>query len=92
MKRRSVRLHLEPLEDRVMPTGSDSTPDGFTPAQIRNAYGFNELSADGTGQTIADRGIRNCPRAFISRCKNLHGLARLEFHRDFDDLGLPVFS
>src|SRR6476469_3162017 len=26
---------------------------GYTPAQIKKAYGFNSISGDGTGQTIA---------------------------------------
>jgi len=30
-----------------------STPGPYTPAQIRHAYGFDQLSYDGTGQTIA---------------------------------------
>ena len=30
-----------------------STGSAYTPAQIRTAYGINDLSLDGTGQTIA---------------------------------------
>jgi hypothetical protein len=54
---RSARLTLERLEDRVV-----LAPAGFTPAQISQAYGFNQIEfnfghdltpADGTGQTIA---------------------------------------
>jgi hypothetical protein len=33
--------------------GPGQTPAGFWPAQIRHAYGFDQLSLDGTGQTIA---------------------------------------
>jgi hypothetical protein len=33
--------------------GSDSNGTVYTPAQIRSAYGINNLSLDGTGQTIA---------------------------------------
>lgn len=34
--------------------GATSTiPTGYNPAQIRNAYGLNQLSATGSGQTIA---------------------------------------
>ena len=29
------------------------TGQGYTPSQIRDAYGFNNLQADGTGQTVA---------------------------------------
>lgn len=52
-RRRSARLTLERLEDRVVLSG-------FTPAQIRQAYGFDQISfnhgtipGDGRGQTIA---------------------------------------
>lgn len=40
--------------DRLQPAAT-TTPTGFTPAQIRQAYGFDQLpgSIDGTGQTIA---------------------------------------
>ncbi len=51
---RSARLNLERLEERVVLAAS------FTPAQIAQAYGFNQISfnsgairGDGTGQTIA---------------------------------------
>ena len=33
--------------------GGGSTAVYYSPAQIRHAYGFDQLSADGTGQTIA---------------------------------------
>jgi hypothetical protein len=33
--------------------GSDWTPAGYSPAQMRHAYGFDQLANDGTGQTIA---------------------------------------
>src|SRR5581483_12304488 len=51
-RRRCNFLRLERLEDRA-------TPAAFTPAQIRHAYGFDQVAAvngttlDGTGQTIA---------------------------------------
>ena len=32
---------------------SSSTTSGFTPSQIRHAYGFDQLTLDGSGQTIA---------------------------------------
>lgn len=38
---------------RMMRRLTVSTPSGYTPAQIRKAYGFSSLSQDGTGQTIA---------------------------------------
>jgi subtilase family serine protease len=39
-------LRLERLEDRA-------TPAALTPAQVRHAYGFDQIAGDGTGQTIA---------------------------------------
>ncbi|HEV3080516.1 MAG TPA: S53 family peptidase, partial [Gemmataceae bacterium] len=35
------------------PAADGSATFGYTPAQIRSAYGINNLSLDGTGQTIA---------------------------------------
>jgi subtilase family serine protease len=48
--RPSVHLRLDPTQP-----AATTTPTGFTPAQIRQAYGFDQLpsSIDGTGQTIA---------------------------------------
>ena len=57
------RLHLEELEQRTLlsvaapdftltPLTADATAP-YSPAQIRDAYGFDKLSYDGTGQTIA---------------------------------------
>src|SRR5438128_479824 len=45
------------LSSNVSPFGT-SGPTGYTPAQIRQAYGFNQISfngvtGDGTGETIA---------------------------------------
>ena len=65
-----ARLSLENLESRQLLSASSFKPDyflipqasttvsGYTPAQIRTAYGFNNVSfgstaADGRGQTIA---------------------------------------
>jgi len=43
---------------RLLSSASLSSPAGFSPAQVRQAYGFNQISfngvqGDGTGQTIA---------------------------------------
>jgi Bacterial Ig domain len=45
-KRRPEGIYLQALEARRLLTV-------FTPAAIRTAYGFDKISADGTGQTIA---------------------------------------
>ncbi len=60
------RPRLEALEDRALPSLSqaaavplaDAGPAGYTPSQIRHAYGFDRISfqgvaGDGGGQTIA---------------------------------------
>lgn len=62
-------LQIEWLEHRICPDtasptyvvfqpagggpANSSTPIGYTPAQIRQAYGINLVSADGTGETVA---------------------------------------
>src|SRR3954463_7640945 len=37
----------------LSPSATKSTVMGLTPAQIKKAYGFDQLSGDGSGQTIA---------------------------------------
>lgn len=63
----SLRTAMEALETRqllsgvpaahphtlAMPAGHGSAADGYTPAQIRQVYGFDQLGGDGAGQTIA---------------------------------------
>ena len=67
--RRSVRLRVEELDERAIPSAGyepvvhpnylvrpmadAGPPGGLTPAQVRRAYGFDRLSNDGSGQTIA---------------------------------------
>jgi subtilase family serine protease len=46
MRRFQTPLNVERLEDRQLLTV-------YSPAQIRHAYGFDQLSLDGSGQTIA---------------------------------------
>src|SRR5262249_30478452 len=48
--RRRLQAHLlvEQLETRVLLSAYP-----LSPAQVRHAYGFDQLTADGTGQTIA---------------------------------------
>jgi subtilase family serine protease len=72
LRRRSLQLQIESLESRELLTASalatdlvelskaaaSSTVSGYSPAQIRAAYGFNNVSfgsttANGSGQTIA---------------------------------------
>ncbi len=67
--RLEVRARIEQLESREMltvsadvavrpctvmrPSAANGTVAGYSPAQIRSAYGFNNVSGDGAGQTIA---------------------------------------
>jgi subtilase family serine protease len=44
-----LKINLRPLK-KIRPNGN---PAGYSPAQIRQAYGFDLLPADGSGQTIA---------------------------------------
>src|SRR5256885_4676360 len=37
----------------LSPSATSSSVVGLTPAQIKKAYGFDQLSGDGSGQTIA---------------------------------------
>jgi hypothetical protein len=43
-------LHAQPMKG---PHGGGGTPSGYSPAQMRHAYGFDTLTNDGSGQTIA---------------------------------------
>ena len=55
------RLSPESLEDRDVPSVTNPTPVGLTPAEVRHAYGFDQIpgltggynTAAGAGQTIA---------------------------------------
>ena len=65
--KRSLRPILDDLELRVAPAGS-SIPVGYAPAQIRAAYGINQITfgttirGDGSGQTIALVDCYNDPK------------------------------
>jgi hypothetical protein len=48
----SPRVTVKP-QIVATPMASASSFTGYTPAQIKAAYGFNAISGDGTGQTIA---------------------------------------
>ncbi len=75
-KARSLESRVERLESRellsdmplarptyrMVPFGGSGPPSGsFTPAQIQQAYQFNQLSYNGTGETIAIVGAYNDP-------------------------------
>jgi subtilase family serine protease len=67
--RRSVRLRVESFEERTQPSVTHASAfylnmvvhpaatagpsGGMTPAEIRHAYGLDQLSENGSGQTIA---------------------------------------
>ena len=49
-----IGLVVQTSGNHVAPKfSSGQSPSGFWPTQIRHAYGFDQLSLDGTGQTIA---------------------------------------
>jgi SdrD B-like domain len=103
---RSVRMgtHVEPLERRQLlsvsmtaePTAGDfpaghSTPVGFTPAEIKNAFGldaltFGSVTADGSGQTVAIISAYDNPKLVDT---GTSGFATSDLH-EFDlEFGLP---
>jgi uncharacterized repeat protein (TIGR01451 family) len=93
-------LKLERLEDRTVPSifahttyvfnpNSGPGPSGYSPAQIRHAYGFDQIffnngtvAGDGTGETIAIVDAYDDPRAL----SDLH-----QFDLQFN-LPDPVFT
>lgn len=38
-----IRLTVERLEDRSVPSVTNPTPVGLTPAQVQHAYGFDQI-------------------------------------------------
>jgi len=51
---RPVGLIVHPVHEIISPNYSGTqNPAGFWPAQVRHAYGFDQLKLDGTGETIA---------------------------------------
>jgi subtilase family serine protease len=60
----------------VSPLASSSPSYVYTPAQVRTAYGFNNLSYDGTGQTIAIVDAYNDPtiKADLAQFDSTFGL------------------
>jgi subtilase family serine protease len=103
LRAHSIRLCLERLEDRLVPTvgfavpgaellgpgallplGGVGQPAGFSPAQISQAYGFNQISfrdgtihGDGSGQTIAIVDAYNQPNIAgdLQTFDSMYGLA-----------------
>src|SRR5204862_430263 len=90
LPRHSAANPIEPLESRqllsgnvvvmpsltAMPAAAGQSVSGFTPAQIRHAYGFdavkfNGVAGDGTGQTIAIVDAYNDPNiaADLATCE-----------------------
>ena len=103
--RRSCRPEVEVLEDRLVPTGpspnnpiiilpgqSSSPPAGaLTPAQIRHAYGIDQVSFDGisgngAGQTIAIIDVGDNPGFLNSTDPNFD---TSDLHNFDEQFGLP---
>ena len=56
----TVQVRIVPSQATVLPASGTGQPAGFSPSQIRHAYGFDQITfnngtvqGDGTGQTIA---------------------------------------
>src|SRR5580704_3083669 len=93
-RKSSARLHqtaqncVEPLEQRCM---LSSSPSGFTPAQIVNAYGINAIQfgsvvGNGAGQTIAIVNAYDNPDLVDSTSPNFASSDLAKFDAQF---GLP---
>jgi subtilase family serine protease len=91
---RASQACIEPLEHRCL---LSSTPSGFTPAQIAQAYGFRDgngnalikfgnISGDGTGQTIAIINAYDNPNLVSSNATNFSTSDLFKFDTQF---GLP---
>ncbi len=86
---------------------ASKSPEGYTPAQIRDHYGFNSMAPDkkgnpvnGTGQTIgvviwgSDPHIRSDLQSFITefRLKAMHGLGSKPCSRPAGYAQVPCFE
>jgi subtilase family serine protease len=58
-------------------TSKPIAPCGYTPAQVRGLYGLDQVSQDGTGQTVAFVGANASPtlQQDVARYSSLHGLS-----------------
>ncbi len=84
---------LETVRCAVVETLEDRTHFSFTPAQVRQAYGlnnirFNGTRGDGTGQTIAIIDVFNDPQIFgdVAHFNSVEGLP------EFNAAGGPTFT
>lgn len=85
--KRSLRPSLEHLEIRLAPAGA-SSPVGYTPPQIRAAYGINQIAfgttqGDGSGQTIAIVCADLNPAFTDSKSSNFSTSDLAEFDQEF---------
>ncbi len=53
LEARTLMSAMQPTEVMLHSASTSSTVQGYTPAEIRKAYGFDQVSATGAGQTIA---------------------------------------
>ena len=80
----SIATATPPLLGLASPGGSGAPPGGaLTPEQIRAAYGIDQLSQDGAGQTIAivdaydDPGLVSSSNAAAYATSDLHNFRRV---------------
>ena len=93
---RIVPAVVAPLET-VLPDSGSESPGGYTPQQIRTAYGFTGISfgsiaGDGAGQTIAIVDAYDDPDLVSSTSSNFSTSDLAEFDRQFGIADPPSFT
>jgi hypothetical protein len=87
---------IAPLETNS-PAGGNGSPVGYTPQQIRAAYGFEgitfgSISGDGAGQTIAIVDAYDDPALVASSAANFSNSDLAQFDRQFNLTDPPSFT
>jgi hypothetical protein len=87
---------VAPLET-ISPAGGNGSPVGYTPQQIRTAYGFDQIAfgsitGDGAGQTIAIVDAYDDPGLVDSSATNFSTSDLAEFDRQFNLPDPPSFT
>ena len=80
----------------ITPDGGNGSPIGYTPQQIRTAYGFNQIAfgsitGDGAGQTIAIVDAYDDPGLVSSTAASFSTSDLAEFDRQFNLPDPPSF-
>jgi hypothetical protein len=88
---------VPPGSHPIEPDGGSGSPSGYTPQQIRTAYGINEIrfgsiTGDGAGQTIAIVDAYDDPGLVDSSASNFSTSDLAEFDQAFDLPDPPSFT